>query len=437
MAGPTEAGAVPRRVPATALDLAACAMSPMYHLVLGCRLTFVEHLDPSTLKRAVRALLDEEPVLGSWLDEGLLGGQWRRCHQLDACVPFAVVETDNPVRDGATFHAEPFEAKGPRLAVRLMRSPEADELYLKVDHVPTDGRTTKELAYRLAGLYNRMLVDRSHSPSPDVTPRPTFKDLWAALSPEQREASRRPPRRGTPRWVQRLEAGADRGFTVRTLLLGPDRLAALKDVGRATQGATVNDLLLTALMRSVARISPPGPGVPAQMYVTADLRRPVERPEFERPCGLSTPQMVEVDSVRDSSFADDLRRVVAAVRPWKDCLWNPAILRITSVPHRAMRAVYSVGAAHFRRRGTLPPTLMNIGLLDEERLSFGGAVPVAGHVLGPVLAIPGFAATASTYRDVLTVWMGFYQEDTDPELIQQVLAGMDAELGSAVAGASA
>ena len=81
----------------------------------------------------------------------------------------------------------------------------------------------------------------------------------------------------------------------------------------------------------------------------------------------------------------------------------------------------------------MPPVVMNIGVLDEGRLSFGDITPVAAHILGSFGRTPGFGVTMSTYRDTLTVWLGAHQEDVDPAINERVLAGMDEELAAALA----
>lgn len=82
----------------------------------------------------------------------------------------------------------------------------------------------------------------------------------------------------------------------------------------------------------------------------------------------------------------------------------------------------------FGRSGTLPPVVMNIGVLDENRLCFGEVLPIAGYILGPFGQIPGFGMTISTYRGTSTVWMGAHQKDVDPDVIERVLHGIDEEL---------
>lgn len=131
--------AIPATLPATSGDITAAAMDPMFEMVLGSRLTFTQRLDPEVLARAVRLLIDLEPVLGCWFDERLLNAGWIRCTDLEVFPLFSMLDTDNADRDAAEFHARSFEERGPRVAVLLLRSAEHDDLCIRFDHVAGDG----------------------------------------------------------------------------------------------------------------------------------------------------------------------------------------------------------------------------------------------------------------------------------------------------------
>ena len=172
---------IPQRLPTAAGDRSTLALSALLNTVLGCRLTFGTRLDENVLRRATRLVLDAEPHLGCHLRESLTTAEWERCETLDARVPFAVVETTNPHDDAVAFHDEPFGETGPRVAVRLLRSGDADDVCIRLDHIAGDGWSTKMLAYLLAQTYTRVLAD------PDFVPEPNLSaDANARLEPALR-----------------------------------------------------------------------------------------------------------------------------------------------------------------------------------------------------------------------------------------------------------
>jgi NRPS condensation-like uncharacterized protein len=71
---------------------------------------------------------------------------------------------------------------------------------------------------------------------------------------------------------------------------------------------------------------------------------------------------------------------------------------------------------------------MNIGAFDEERLVFGQDRPTSAVSIGPIPKFRGFPLTISSYRGVLTLWLGFREEYVAAELAERCLEGIDAEL---------
>ncbi|MDZ4169927.1 MAG: hypothetical protein U1E26_09790 [Coriobacteriia bacterium] len=421
---------IPSRIPVASGDLSTAMIRPLGYLVLGCRLTFDERLDAAVLSRAVRLLLDAEPVLGCWFKEGFSGAEWERCANLDDSLYFSVVDTRDIEEDAAAFHGEAFDEHGPRLAVRLLRTEAHDEVCLRLDHIVADGWATKELAYTLADTYSRLLLDRAYSIPPNLTPRPSGGDLWNAMSDDQREAANRGSvRPAANKWKMPLPAGTGSDLSVRRLTLGPEQFAAVKDYGDA-RGATVTEMLLTALMRSLARVYPPDTGVPFTPSITSNARQYTDEASIMRMCvlaGSSTPVIVHQ---RDDDFAAALGRVTEGVRPCRESLWGAKFLAKPVRFYRLIQAIMTLLLRSMYRSGTAAPIVMNIGVMDEARLAFGDALPIAAHMTGSIPKGPGFGATISTYRDTLTVWMGNYEHHVDPALVERVLQGMGEELSS-------
>ena len=164
----------------------ANSMDPMMEMVLGSRLTFAERLDVEVLARASRLLLDLEPVLGCWWDTKSRGADWVRCTGLDERVVFSMADSEDPDGDFAAFHGTPFDPRGPRLAVLMLRSRDHDDLCVRFDHSAGDGWSAKEVTHLLADIYSRLLDDPDYVPSPRTSPRPDHADVWNALTEEQR-----------------------------------------------------------------------------------------------------------------------------------------------------------------------------------------------------------------------------------------------------------
>ena len=414
-------------------------MQPMLEMVLGSRLTFSERLDPGKLARAVRLLLDLEPVLGCWFDERPFSATWVRCDP-DTPEPFAMIESDEPDVAAATFHSTPFGRKAPRIAVLLVRSRDHDDLCVRFDHVAGDGWSAKEVTHLLAETYTRLLDDPGHTPAPRLAPRPTHTDVWGALTDEQRAAAANVPKMGFSKWSMKLAHATGRTFAVRSLTLAPERIGAVREYAHA-RGATVNEALVAALVRSAASISPPAEGARPSVSVSADVRRFAAGAHLDRICNIATTQTVLMDYRHGEAFDDTLRHVVDGVKPWRDSLWSIG----GSLGHSAtdprppkpvvLQTVFGLLAVMMRVGHSAALVTMNVGPLDEDRIAFGSARPLRAVLAGPIPRFSGFATTISSYRDAVTLWMGFREDRMTPELIERCLAGIDAQLADALRAA--
>jgi NRPS condensation-like uncharacterized protein len=418
-------------MPAAGGDIATAALGAMMEMTLGVRLTFAERLDPGVLARATRLLLDLEPVLGCWYDEGLRGAEWVRCSDLDEAACFAVVESEDPDHEAVDFHATSFDPRGPRLAVLLVRGPERDDLCVRFDHVAGDGWSAKEVAHLLAETYSRLLEDPSHAPPPRTAPRPTHGDVWRALTDEQRAAAapERIPPFGRSKWRMKLWPGSGMGLVVRTLTLEAERVAAIRAHAHE-RGATVNEALVAAFVRSAADLCPPKPGVRPGVSVSADTRRLVERGGFDRITGLATTQTVMMDYTHGESFDETLRHVADGTAPHRACLWGVGgPLAAGKRPSPFLLRVLTWFIAYMMRTiDAAALVTMNVGPFDERRLRFGRAIPKTAIASGPIARFAGFAAMISSYLDALTIWTAGRRELIDPALLERMLEGIDREL---------
>jgi len=431
------AESLPERIPAAFGDVVSDAMDPMLEMVLGSRLTFDERLNPDVMARATRLLLDLEPVLGCWWDETSRGADWVRCTDLDEQVVFSVADSDDPDRDAADFHGTPFELKGPRLAVLLLRSPDRDDLCVRFDHDAGDGWSAMEVTHLLAETYGRLLDDPGYAPTPRTAPRPTHDDVWAALTDEQRRTATDdpPPMMNASQWRARTYPGEGNALSVRTLELGSERVAEIREYAHA-RGGTVNDALVAALLRSVESIHPQRAGLKPGVSISADTRRFAQGEHLKRPANIATTQTVRFDYRSGEAFDQTLEHVIDGLRPYKEHLWSIHSTSPGKGPSpMAWRAIMRFSAAMIRATHAATMLSMNLGPFDERRLVFGHARPTAALGTGPIARFAGFPLLISYYRGGLTLWTGCRENRLAPELVERYLAGIDGELESAVRAA--
>jgi NRPS condensation-like uncharacterized protein len=209
---------------------------------------------------------------------------------------------------------------------------------------------------------------------------------------------------------------------------------ASKAYGSA-RGATVNALLLTAFFRAVAATYPPPAGRPMSLPFTVDYRRYLPDPAAVPIANLAVSIWLGVTHVPDEPFERSLDRVEAQLSVWRDATWGVAgLMQATSMARlgyattKAVMGAVMGGSAKSAESSKTSPIFTNIGVLDDARLRFAGVAPVAARISGPAGFGASLVPTISTYRDELTVSVGFCDEDMDAAVIDTVLEYMAGEL---------
>jgi len=423
---------VPSRLPATPSDVATHVAKLFgQHMEIGCRLAFDGKLDAAILSRAVRLSLDAEPVLGSALRTGTFRVWWERLPDLDARLPFSVGPSAAPDREAAAYQTAAIDSAGPQVAVRLQQAERGDEVIVSVNHDAADGQGVKQYAYLLASIYSRLLEDPTFTPRPHTLPRPSASDVWDALSAQQKVAAGKTPKMTMPNWDIPSKAATGAGRTLRDLQIGPDRFREIKAYA-AARSASINAMTLTGFFRAVCRNFPPPAGRPMSLPFTVDHRR------YLTDCGdlpvsnLAISLWLGVARVEGEPFDATLARIAEQLDAWRAAMWGAKSLMqatgLVKLGYAPMRLMMGAIGSASAKSGKTSPVFTNIGVLDADRLRFGGMVPVSARLSGPAAFGASLVPTISTYRDTLTVSMGFCESDIDAAVIEEVLRKMDEEL---------
>ena len=430
------ASIVPQTFPATGVDTAVSITRKVTQHRIGLRLVFAGRLDPDRLARSVRLSVDAEPVLGCSFEVGSHKASWRRLADLDAALPFRILDTDDPDAVHTTFQAAGIADTGPQVAVALVRTASHDELGVKISHVLGDGQAAKRYAYLLADLYTRLGADPSYAPEPNLRARPTAIDVWDRLTPTQRSAAKKAKSWAIPNWEVRSKAVTGEGLTFRIRTLPPERFSILRAYGKA-RGSTVNDMMLAAFFRACTRAFDPPCGVPLSLMCTADLRRYLPDADTLPIANISISGSLDIERVADEDFDGTLSRVKERMGVWADACYGagPAknAEKLASLGYGVTKVLLEI-AFKSGRSGKSYPWFTNIGVIDEARLSFGGVAPVAGHMFGPSAFGPSIVPTISTYRGALAMCMGLCDQDIDVEIVENVLTMTFEELDAVTTG---
>jgi NRPS condensation-like uncharacterized protein len=392
---------------------------------LHCVLRFASRPDPEILRKSVIASIEAIPILGTrYIADGR--PRWSSLDRGDFGRAFAVVRSESAFEEFLVSRGD--ESSGPQVAVCLLDAA-SSAVALKMDHMVSDAAGFKSYLYLLSGIYSGLMADPDYRPSRIDGDRSTRGVLdrfgigakLKALLLENRDNNLT----GGPRFPLE-EGGAVRPFVL-TRKVGRERVAALKDYGRAT-GSTLNDIALAAFYRCLFQRLATSPGAALAVPVMVDMRRYLGAAEqFTALTNLSSMVRTELARKPGEGFAATLGRVKAIMDGKKagdiglNAFAKLALLFQLCGDRVANRVL--------RFSLKQPPICMtNIGILDADRLAFGGQRPVDAFMSGSIKYKPYFQLAMSSYDGAITLSVNQYGTDADRTNIAAFLAEIEAAL---------
>ncbi len=435
----------PPTFPATGSDaftyyllVASGSMAPQMGLVVE----FASRVDEVALARALRLLLDTEPVLGYRFVADSPGPLWERVELGEDGAVLRVEVTSDPEAAAHAFLASPFDARtDPQVRGRLLRAPDHDALALQVSHVAVDGRGSVEALYRLCELH-RTLAER-----PDWEPpfnSRSIRDFARAGVPasivEKATSMKAFASTMTASEWPFPDSGKRGGAAYTLASLDPTLLAATRQAAR-TRGATVNDVLLTAYYQALRRVLKPGIGAKTPVSIGADLRAHLSIGEGWGLSNFAAMLGVPLSAAAQDDFDYALARIqeetqalksttlrqLAVSRALSDGLTRGRRIRMWRPMFRAMGA--AAKKAMDSGDAVSVPVLTNLGEIDSAKVRFGGDAAVA-RVRWFVQPGSGGAIPlgAATFRGRLELCMSVDPNTIDPDVPHRIVDGTVREI---------
>jgi len=413
------------RIPASAMDQFNYALRELGEQSMHFVIAFDGQIDEMQLKHACAATLAVVPVLGCRFVEAD-APYWERITSFNADDLVRIHPSADRDLDLQKVLIAPIDpATSPPVRLDIIRSESRDTLCITVHHAAMDAHGLIVYAQLLASCYRDPGAWRNYlSPCPDRS----LAGILSRFSLQERVPVITPPTPMYPGWAfpSGPGDGKNRAFAIRTL--SQKRLHAIKNAARFN-GATVNDLLLAGFFSALCDYIHPQPGLFLPIILSIDLRRYLNREKpapdtmdtqasgaaTSLPLDAITNQSVAFNVLMPTgtrSFDDQIREATAAMRVHKAN--NPGLASAIDIE--------SFGYANFtgiceRVRmmkeasagtGANTPFLGNIGILPEASTDFSPTLPVIGaFIAGIVIDPPGVALGVTTFRDQLTLSIGY------------------------------
>ena len=133
-------------------------------------------VEEARLARAVRLLLDAEPVLGCRFVPSTWRPFWQRRDDLDH-VPLCRRIDSPPSAELGTLLADPVDPlRDPLVRLTILRG-QTDTLWLRISHLAADGAGARDCAHLLAAIYSALAADPEFRPMPNLDGRRSLRQV--------------------------------------------------------------------------------------------------------------------------------------------------------------------------------------------------------------------------------------------------------------------
>ena len=394
---------------------------------LHCVLRFENGPDAKVLKEAVISSIAAIPILGTRYIDGARP-RWTSLDPHDFGRAFVIARTEMEFEEFLVSRVD--EGLGPQVRVCLLDS-SPFSVALKMNHMVCDAAGFKPYLQFLCKIYSGLMANPAYKPAEicgDRSMRGVLRRFGMGaklkcliLQSKENNVT------GGDRFP--LSEGEEVRPFILTRKLGRERIAALKDVGRAN-GATLNDVVLTAYYRCLFKRLALRPGTELRIPVMVDMRRYLgETGEFKSLTNLASTVITRLEYRPEERFEGTLGRVKAVMDEKKASnIGLNGFIKLNLI----YRIFGNTVANHLLRSILKNPLICmtNAGILDSARISFGDLRPHDAFLCGSIKYKPYFQLAMSSYDGELTLSVNLYGSASDRDRIISFFDLMDTELPS-------
>jgi len=418
-------GKIPKRIRASAND------NLNYLLRSGTdqQINFIFHLngqiDAERMKKTVRLTMDAEPILGCRYVINRRRVYWERREDLDDLEYFALIESDNPeaeIRKIVLYQIDPSVES--IIQIKIIRSLEKDILYIKSDHSVMDGGGFYDYLTLLCDTYNKLTEDQNYQVEPNVHATRELKQVFKHYRFRKKMRSLLRDKGYIPTWsFPAIGTGrTKKTYTLRQI--EPERFDRIKAYGKERR-ATLNDMFLTSVFRSLFELKKPAENKPMTIAVPTDLRVLMPTKKAETIANLVSATFVSLKYNPESTFDEMLIDVNQQMTKKKDIQLGMGqtyiINQLFRLRYAWVRWLANRIYGGLYKRGKMHPIITNVGMIDSQKRYFGDVDVEDGYIITPINWAPSFSMGISSYNKRITFSIAFCEDSYDKRTIEQFL----------------
>jgi len=393
---------------------------------LHCVMRFDSPPDEAVLAKAVRLSLDAVPILATRFAPRRGRARWEGLAPSDSGKAFLTTEDEAGFESEITRRIR--EEEGPQIRACLLRG-RKDALAVTMNHMVSDAAGFKDYLYFLCRTYARLLENPQYAPEAKIEGKRGMDDVLATRSAAARARAflaqgRDSNAAGSFAFPFAGEAEARPFIAARTM--DAEKVGRLKAFCKA-RGATINDAVLAAYYRVLARLLGQAALNGLEIPIMIDMRRYLPQREFASLRNLSSTAITRLVQAEGEDFEESLGKAKTMMDSLKGKdMGLGGFLKLSLLFALAGRRLAPRILARALRNPLICMT--NIGEIDSRKLCFGGHSPSSAFMCGSIKYRPHFQLALSGYAGTLTLSSNLYGSAEDREKVEAFLRAVEEEL---------
>ncbi|MGG3279379.1 condensation domain-containing protein [Paenibacillus solani] len=404
---------------------------------IGIVMKLSDQLDTDLFMQAVRLTIKKYPILSCRFVEDEVPYWEKFTGEIeDSILKIKTCTREEEALWLEAHLAEPMDwITGPMVQATLFRS-ERDVLCIKISHLCSDAAGLKEYTHLIASLYTRLHQKEPYDwiENELLGEEAGFRDqgpLFEAAGIA--DISTFPLQEPVTASLWSIPSTLDNltpAITTRTL--GREQMMRLISITKAN-GATVNDGLLAAYFRSIAKqaIYMEPRTIGKAIGITVNLRRYLPNRTTGTLCNLSAIEVpvIEMDEKEPLDMTlHKAKRAMDMIKENKPGISSAVGLeKMASMPLSSAKAMLGTQVEMAKQTQMALPLLTNLGVISESSIHFGDFEVEESYMTAPIMYSPFFSVGASTYQNTLTLSVGYHTPAVSENAVSRLLDDMISE----------
>lgn len=385
-------------------------------------------IDPDILSTATKAIIERVDILHGSFYNDALNAYWMIHGEYDESSYFQYIRTQgDPFVTAQSLSLLPILSDSKtQMRVSLVQSDRDSAIAVNIGHLCVDGGDGKYLLNKLAESYNLILSTGTGEGLEIKNGNRAPEQIYQGLGPKDMASLLKIPGSGVVSEFRFANDLPGRNSITRTVIPA-DTMALARKKAKA-EGATANDLLLTAVYRAYAALPYVGENAPMSVMSMIDLRRHCDDGESDGLANMSGTFPTKLMEGVKGSFSDTLAEVAAQTQTIKDdplAGMDGMPLIHGAVRTMPMKLLLLVAGKIY---GSFSLGLTNLGNIDCKTLAMGETVPTEGMFGGPLKKKPGMQVSAASFDGACSLCIVGQYTAEDTMLLQTFLNQVAAEI---------